>query len=65
MADEMTRPILIVEDDANIAALAGRYLAEAGFATIQACDGIAGLSLAREGRADLPRACLRRWHRGQ
>ena len=53
MADEMTRPILIVEDDANFAALAGRYLAEAGFATIQACDGIAGLSLAREAEPSL------------
>lgn len=44
----MTRPILIVEDDANIAALVGRYLAEAGFETIQAGDGVTGLRLAQQ-----------------
>lgn len=39
-------PILIVEDDRNIAALVDRYLAREGFLTIQAHDGNTALSLA-------------------
>ncbi len=41
-------PILIVEDDQNIASLVERYLAAAGFATLLAHDGAEGLKLARE-----------------
>lgn len=40
-------PILIVEDDRNIAALVDRYLAREGFLTIQAHDGNTALSLAK------------------
>lgn len=42
-----SRPILIVEDDRNIASLVERYLSRAGFETITAHDGPSGLSLAR------------------
>ena len=41
-------PILIVEDDPNIAALVETYLTNAGFSILVAHDGEAGLSLARE-----------------
>jgi len=44
------RPILIVEDDRNIAALVERYLKRDGFATLQAQDGPTGLMLARQNR---------------
>ena len=40
-------PILIVEDDHNIAALVERYLESAGFDTVVAHDGREGLELAR------------------
>lgn len=41
-------PILIVEDDANTAALVRTYLEREGFATIHAPDGLSGLRLAKE-----------------
>ncbi len=41
-------PILIVEDDPNIASLVETYLAREGFATIVTHDGESGLALARE-----------------
>lgn len=41
-------PILIVEDDPNIAALVDTYLTNAGFDTVVAHDGETGLSLARD-----------------
>jgi DNA-binding response OmpR family regulator len=41
-------PILIVEDDRNIAALVETYLAQAGFEPIVAHDGPAGLELLRQ-----------------
>lgn len=44
------RPILIVEDDRNIASLVERYLQKDGFETVSAGDGDTGLALAR--RAD-------------
>lgn len=47
MNAQRPRPILVVEDDPNIAALVERYLAAAGFETIIAADGTAGLDLAR------------------
>lgn len=42
-----TGPILIVEDDRNIAALVEQYLRDAGFATVVAHDGGEGLDRAR------------------
>lgn len=41
------RPILIVEDDRNIASLVERYLQKDGFETLSAGDGDNGLALAR------------------
>ena len=41
------RPILIVEDDRNIASLVERYLQKDGFETVSAGDGDSGLALAR------------------
>ncbi len=41
------RPILIVEDDRNIASLVEQYLRKEGFETLSAGDGDAGLALAR------------------
>lgn len=41
------RPILIVEDDRNIASLVERYLQKDGFETVSAGDGDKGLALAR------------------
>ena len=43
----MLGPILIVEDDRNIATLVDTYLATAGFTSILAHDGRTGLRLAR------------------
>lgn len=43
-------PILIVEDDANTAALVQTYLERDGFATLIASDGETGLRLARQKR---------------
>jgi DNA-binding response OmpR family regulator len=43
-------PILIVEDDPNIAALVETYLGRAGFETLVAHDGREGLELARSRR---------------
>jgi DNA-binding response OmpR family regulator len=40
-------PILIVEDDRNIAALVEQYLAREGFAVLRAADGPTGLIYAR------------------
>ncbi len=48
-----TNPILIVEDDPNIAALVETYLTNAGFTTLVAHDGETGLSLARGGDPSL------------
>jgi DNA-binding response OmpR family regulator len=45
--DRSTQPILIVEDDRNIASLVERYLTRAGFDTVKALDGQSGLDLAR------------------
>ncbi len=45
-----TGPILIVEDDRNIASLVETYLAKAGFQTVVACDGQAGLDCLRRHR---------------
>lgn len=42
-------PILIIEDDRNIADLVRRYLERAGYATLIAHDGDEGLALARTG----------------
>lgn len=44
---DSTGPILIVEDDRNIADLVRRYLERAGYATLVAHDGDKGLALAR------------------
>jgi DNA-binding response OmpR family regulator len=44
------RPILIIEDDRNIAALVERYLERDGFATLRAQDGTTGLMHARQHR---------------
>ena len=41
-------PILVVEDDANTAALVRTYLEKEGFSTIHAADGPSGLQLAKE-----------------
>ena len=41
-------PILVVEDDANTAALVRTYLEKEGFSTIHAADGLSGLQLAKE-----------------
>jgi DNA-binding response OmpR family regulator len=41
-------PILIVEDDANTAALVRTYLEKEGFSTIHAADGLSGLQLAKD-----------------
>jgi len=46
-------PILIVEDDRNIAALVETYLERAGYATLVARDGLRALELARQGRPQL------------
>lgn len=45
---DATAPILIVEDDRNIADLVRRYLERAGFETLVAHDGEEGLALARK-----------------
>ena len=45
---QISRPILIVEDDRNIAGLVETYLTRAGFETVVARDGLAGLELARQ-----------------
>lgn len=42
------QPILIVEDEPNIAGLIERYLQHAGFATICAADGRRALELIRD-----------------
>ncbi|AMV70838.1 response regulator transcription factor [Desulfuromonas carbonis] len=47
-ADQLTGPILVVEDDANTAALVVRYLEREGFPTRQVGDGAAALKLARD-----------------
>ena len=48
MAEQRTRrPVLVVEDDRNIAALVEQYLAREGFETVCASDGPEGLRLAR------------------
>lgn len=47
------RPILIVEDDRNIAALVEQYLIREGFPVLRAADGPAGLALARRERPAL------------
>jgi DNA-binding response OmpR family regulator len=47
------RPILIVEDDRNIAALVEQYLIREGFPVRRAADGPAGLTLARRERPAL------------
>ena len=44
------RPILIIEDDRNIATLVQRYLEQDGFATLRAPDGASGLMHARQHR---------------
>jgi DNA-binding response OmpR family regulator len=41
------RPILVVEDDRNIAALVEQYLTREGFTVLRAADGPAGLTYAR------------------
>ena len=43
-------PILVVEDDANTAALVRTYLEKEGFSTIHAADGLSGLQLAKENK---------------
>ncbi len=45
---QASRPILIVEDDRNIASLVQTYLERAGFDTLVARDGLKGLELARQ-----------------
>jgi DNA-binding response OmpR family regulator len=44
---QLRRPILIVEDDRNIASLIEQYLQKDGFETLSAGDGDNGLALAR------------------
>jgi DNA-binding response OmpR family regulator len=46
MAMDRAGPILIIEDDRNIADLVRRYLERAGYETLVAHDGDAGLALA-------------------
>lgn len=46
--DSDCRPILIVEDDPNIASLVERYLTAAGFPSVTAYDGRDGLELIRQ-----------------
>ncbi len=46
-ATETSDPILIVEDDRNIASLVETYLEQAGFRTVVANDGRRGLELAQ------------------
>lgn len=48
MADpQKRRPILVVEDDRNIASLVEQYLSRDGFAVLRAADGPTGLTYAR------------------
>jgi DNA-binding response OmpR family regulator len=49
-AAQPKRPILIVEDDQNIASLVEQYLEREGFDTLRAQDGPDGLALARRHR---------------
>ena len=51
--DTKADPILIVEDDRNIASLVEQYLTAAGFSTLRAHDGAEGLRQARERRPRL------------
>jgi len=44
---QLRRPILIVEDDRNIASLVEQYLQKDGFETVSAANGDNGLALAR------------------
>ena len=44
---EPSAPILVIEDDRNIADLVRRYLDRAGFETLVAYDGNEGLAMAR------------------
>ncbi len=52
-ASETSDPILIVEDDRNIASLVETYLEQAGFRTVVAHDGRRGLELAQRLRPGL------------
>jgi two-component system OmpR family response regulator len=49
----MSRSILVVEDDADIAELVALHLRDEGFAVETAADGETGLAAARSGRHDL------------
>ena len=47
------KTILVVEDERQIAQIAGDYLRHAGFAVVTTGDGIDALELVRERRPDL------------
>jgi DNA-binding response OmpR family regulator len=49
----MAASVLVVDDEAQIAAIARDYLTRAGFQVAVAADGAAGLALARQKRPDL------------
>lgn len=49
----MTKKILIVEDDEQMAKVLYRQLDASGYEAVNACDGEAGLKLARTGKPDL------------
>ena len=49
----MTATVLIVEDNARNRKLVRDVLGHAGYETLEACDGEAGVALARERRPDL------------
>jgi len=54
MADSPIRqPILVVEDDRNIAALVEQYLVREGFSVLRAADGPTGLTFARREKPSL------------
>ena len=51
----MSQNLLMIEDDARLAAMVGEYLEQNGFAVAKAPDGLSGLSqLAQGGDASLP-----------
>jgi len=49
----MTKTILVVDDERQIAAIAGDYLRHAGFTVLTAGDGVEALALARSRHPDL------------
>ena len=49
----MTKTVLIIEDDPSNMLVLRSYLRQAGYRTLEATDGRAGLELARRGGVDL------------